>query len=281
MKYGVDISFWKNFPDWSRAKESGVEFAIFGVTELNGIDASFEHNYKGCTENGIIKGAYKYSYAHNADESRKEAQDVINALQGRPLDLPIFLDLEWEWQEDNLSKNTIWQIIQAFKEIVEEAGYEFGIYCNLNWYWNLLPEEAKQYNFWIAYPPNEDVGEYNAGLRPNIPNLICWQYSWNGYVPGIGNEIDLDVWFNDGEIEDVKQPSKIQQIQFPVISYGEKGKIVQLLQILLNSQGSHIEVDGDFGPMTSRAVSDYQEENNLEVDGIVGNETWYSLLKNF
>lgn len=275
---GVDVSFWKDFPDWNRAKESGVEFAIFGVTEFNGIDGSFEYNYKGCTQNGIIKGAYKYSYAHNAHESKKEAQDIIDILQGRPLDLPIFLDLEWDWQENNLSKSALWQIIEAFREVVEDAGYKFGIYCNLNWYWNILPEDARKYDFWIACPPKEDIGEYNDSLRPDIPNLVCWQYSFNGYVPGIGDGVDLDVWFQDIEVQDMEQS---KQIQFPVVTYGEQGKIVQLLQVLLNCEGSHIDVDGNFGPRTSRAVSDYQEENGLEVDGVVGNNTWYSLLKNF
>ncbi len=35
--------------------------------------------------------------------------------------------------------------------------------------------------------------------------------------------------------------------------------------------------DGNFGPMTSDAVRDFQRENNIGVDGIVGPETWDAL----
>ena len=278
MKYGVDVSFWKDFPDWKRAKEFGIEFAIFGITEINGIDKSFEHNYKGCTENNILKGGYKYSYAHDADESRREAQEIINILQGRPLDLPIFLDLEWDWQKDNLSKSEIWEIIQAFKKVIKTAGYKFGIYCNLEWYNNIIPDKAKKYDFWIGYPPVDDVGEYNPYLCPDVPNLICWQYSFNGYVPGIGNGIDLDVWCGDA---DKDEPEPTTSYNFPKVSYGEKGKIVELLQTVLNAEGAHLDVDGEFGPLTSRAVSDFQEANNLPVNGVAGSITWYKLLKRF
>jgi peptidoglycan hydrolase-like protein with peptidoglycan-binding domain len=37
--------------------------------------------------------------------------------------------------------------------------------------------------------------------------------------------------------------------------------------------------DGDFGPRTEAAVRGYQEANGLRVDGIVGPETWGSLVQ--
>jgi peptidoglycan hydrolase-like protein with peptidoglycan-binding domain len=49
---------------------------------------------------------------------------------------------------------------------------------------------------------------------------------------------------------------------------------VRSLQEFLNQNGANVHVDGDFGPMTERAVRAYQETNGLEVDGIVGPETW-------
>lgn len=61
------------------------------------------------------------------------------------------------------------------------------------------------------------------------------------------------------------------------LSLGSKGNDTTELQKLLNQSGYSLEVDGDFGPKTQAAVRDYQEKNNLTVDGIAGNQTWNSL----
>lgn len=42
--------------------------------------------------------------------------------------------------------------------------------------------------------------------------------------------------------------------------------------------GYSLEVDGKFGTKTQNAVKSYQKNNGLSVDGIVGNNTWASLL---
>ena len=61
------------------------------------------------------------------------------------------------------------------------------------------------------------------------------------------------------------------------LSYGSKGSEVTELQKLLNQNGYSLDVDGDFGEKTQAAVKDYQQKNNLSVDGIVGTNTWGAL----
>ena len=63
------------------------------------------------------------------------------------------------------------------------------------------------------------------------------------------------------------------------VSYGSKGSDVTELQKLLNNNGYSLDVDGVFGSKTQAAVKDYQQKNNLSVDGIVGNNTWGALSK--
>ena len=63
------------------------------------------------------------------------------------------------------------------------------------------------------------------------------------------------------------------------VSYGSKGSDVTELQKLLNSNGYSLDEDGIFGEKTQAAVKDYQQKNNLDVDGIVGNNTWGALTK--
>ncbi len=53
---------------------------------------------------------------------------------------------------------------------------------------------------------------------------------------------------------------------------------VILLQDFLAAAGYEIAVDGDFGPKTDRIVKQFQEENGLVVDGVVGPKTWQVLI---
>lgn len=55
----------------------------------------------------------------------------------------------------------------------------------------------------------------------------------------------------------------------PMLSLGAEGQLVKEAQELLG-----IEADGEFGPITDTAVRAFQVLNNLEVDGVIGPETW-------
>ena len=61
------------------------------------------------------------------------------------------------------------------------------------------------------------------------------------------------------------------------VSYGSQGSDVTELQKMLNQRGYSLAEDGIFGTATQNAVKDYQKKNNLNVDGIVGTNTWGSL----
>jgi len=67
----------------------------------------------------------------------------------------------------------------------------------------------------------------------------------------------------------------------PTIQAGATGPDVRWLQFLLAvthaTPLSDTDIDGVFGPKTTQAVKDYQSENHLTVDGIVGPATWGSL----
>jgi len=60
---------------------------------------------------------------------------------------------------------------------------------------------------------------------------------------------------------------------------GTKGKKVRLIQEWLCLQGFHIMIDGIFGPATDYAVRQFQKRENLTVDGIVGENTFASLIQ--
>lgn len=59
----------------------------------------------------------------------------------------------------------------------------------------------------------------------------------------------------------------------PVCRRGNKNNAVKCIQYLLNCG-----VDGDFGPKTENAVRWFQGQSNIEVDGVVGRNTWGRLF---
>lgn len=63
------------------------------------------------------------------------------------------------------------------------------------------------------------------------------------------------------------------------IKNGDSGKLVKLAQIALISKGYEIEPDGIFGKETLKATKDYQANNGLEEDGIIGRLTMSKLVK--
>jgi peptidoglycan hydrolase-like protein with peptidoglycan-binding domain len=65
----------------------------------------------------------------------------------------------------------------------------------------------------------------------------------------------------------------------PTLRQGDSGAAVSELQQLLNAKGINITVDGVFGNATRAAVVQFQQQNGLVVDGIVGTQTWQALRR--
>jgi peptidoglycan hydrolase-like protein with peptidoglycan-binding domain len=77
------------------------------------------------------------------------------------------------------------------------------------------------------------------------------------------------------QLSEVSMRKKV--LKLPRLRQGSDGSTVRVLQQLLNFKGFTLEVDGQFGLLTEQAVKDFQQLNNLAVDGIVDTETWHYL----
>ena len=73
-------------------------------------------------------------------------------------------------------------------------------------------------------------------------------------------------------------------LTLPVLKSGsmpETGPtVIKHLQLMLNQRGGFpvLIEDGAFGRTTEGSVRHYQQNENLTVDGVVGKQTWTSLL---
>lgn len=216
---GIDVSSWQGKPDWPKVSNSGVKFAILRIHQKSGVDTSFEHNYKGCKSNGILIGGYKYSYALTPAQAIDEAEDVLSVLGGRGLDFPVFYDLEWS-QQRSLGKQAIENVAIAFLTRIKKAGYKVGIYCNLDWYNNVLSDALKQYDCWIARYPADDNGTVQTRLKPSVG--VGWQYSSKGKVPGISGNVDMDVFYKD--YRDSNQKGETKMVKISNCGHDERGR---------------------------------------------------------
>lgn len=67
--------------------------------------------------------------------------------------------------------------------------------------------------------------------------------------------------------------------KLPLLRIGSQGNIVCFLQKALNITGAHLNADGFFGELTRQAVINFQGALKLDMDGIVGSNTWSNLIK--
>lgn len=85
------------------------------------------------------------------------------------------------------------------------------------------------------------------------------------------------------EVKPVTKPEvKTVNIVLPELKKGSEGEAVEALQRILSTYGYHLgsknPYDGKFGAKTDAAVREFQADQGLTVDGIVGAKTWTKLL---
>ena len=187
---GIDISVWQSgFTDFGPFKNAGYRYVICKISEGQSMDKCFEQHYNNCVKSNVPVGAYVFSHATDTSRARAEAEYALKILNGRKLDLPIFMDLEasdinYGWNVD------ITPVALAFGEIIKKAGYKWGVYANQSWMVNKLKVDVLRdagAMIWCAKYSNEK------------PTVYCdiWQYSDNGTVPGFSHKVDMNITMTD------------------------------------------------------------------------------------
>jgi hypothetical protein len=72
--------------------------------------------------------------------------------------------------------------------------------------------------------------------------------------------------------------SAIVAAEWPTYNQGDQGTEIYAIQLLLNARGANLVPDGKFGPLTQAAVENFQTDEGLSEDIIVGPETWEALI---
>lgn len=193
---GIDVSKWQGEIDWAKVKADGVKFAMirlgYGSEDGTscGTDKYFAQNVTNAVKAGIDVGCYFYSYALSVEAAQKEAEYVVNVLSKYKgvFTYPVAFDIE-DKSQAGLGKTVLTDMVVAFGDIIEKAGFYCSVYCNLNWLKNYLNDsELIRFDHWLAQWA--DTPTYTGAFG-------MWQRSSTGKVAGISGNVDLDVAYKD------------------------------------------------------------------------------------
>ena len=199
--FGIDVSHYQGKIDWKSVKAQGKQFAIMKCmyeAKSHRIDETFERNYMHCGIYGISRGVYIFIGRESIADPVEDANALLRHLDNRSLEYGIWLDYESSHLRA-LGKDKIKELTYIYADKFRAAGYYVGIYCNQDWYNNVIhPDLKNDFDFWIARYPLKDDGEYHATskLKPNYRQAVAWQYSSKGHLQGIGAPVDMDVDFD-------------------------------------------------------------------------------------
>jgi GH25 family lysozyme M1 (1,4-beta-N-acetylmuramidase) len=188
----IDVSKHNGDIDWAKVKADGIDGVIIRAgygKMIKQKDPCFEKNYAGAMAAGLLVGAYWYSYATSAAAGEAEAQTFLEAIEGKKFELPVYLDIEDKCQT-KLSKEICTSIVTAFGDVMEKAGYFFGVYSFDSFFaTNLDASVQEKYSIWAARVEN---------TKPtSAKKYDMWQYSWKGNVDGILGNVDMDIAYKD------------------------------------------------------------------------------------
>ena len=210
---GIDVSEFQGQIDWNKVKNDGVKFAIlragFGSDSESQDDKYIERNISECERLGIPFGVYLFSYADTLTKASSEAEHTLRIVAGHKVPLGVWYDIEDNNTSGSVDKSYLTQIINRYCEIIKEAGYEVGIYANLNWLENKIEKSVQEkWNVWVAqyYKECQYEGEY-----------VIWQYASDGKVDGISGNCDMNYYYGDLEEDTITDTKSINQLAQEVI----------------------------------------------------------------
>lgn len=195
---GIDVSQWQGTINWSSVKASGIDFAMirtgYGYDADGGnTDPKFEYNIKSAQANGIKVGVYHYSYAESVEDAIEEAKYCLSILKKAnvSLDYPVAFDIEEPSRADASKKAENTEMIKAFCDYIENAGYDAIVYANPNFLLNYIEQnQITKYGIWLASWKTDVTVGYG-----DFENVQIWQYYNDGNTAGITGAVDMNVSF--------------------------------------------------------------------------------------
>lgn len=206
LAYGIDVSYWNTDVDFKQLKKEGIDFVIIraGSVKQNP-DRMFESHYKNAKAAGLDVGCYFYTYAETVSEVEEEVDILLELLEGKKFEYPIYFDMEENFQT-HLSTERRMEMCHTFCSLLIESGYFPGVYSNLKWLTNYFDSEelCAYFDVWYARYPLDSSNatkpiyfedwEYEL---PEAPSYGIWQFTQSGRIDGVEGNVDLNIAYKD------------------------------------------------------------------------------------
>ena len=183
---GIDVSKHNGDIDFEQVSDDDYQFVFIKASEGKTYkDDAFERNYEQAREAGLKVGAYHFFRKNRT--AREQADNLLAAIRGKHLDLPLVIDLEDDWGNGaTVSRQTAIDRVMELIDILAGKGYRVMIYTNLDGYEKYYKDLLGDHDLWLCSFTSPD-------LLPHLPHVIQ-QFSHEGTVSGIDGNVDLNVW---------------------------------------------------------------------------------------
>ena len=189
--YGIDISEHNGNIDLTKYKD---QFVIIRAGWGQGHpDKKFARNVTECEKLGIPYGLYWYSYALCAADAKKEAKFFKDHIKGLSPSMGVWLDMEDAdgWKKKNgwtPNKQRVSAVINAFCQILQDAGFYTGVYMSYSWR-SYCNDAAAKWPLWVAHWGANDGkrhGDHSgiAVLHQYTSKPLDKDYSYIGIIKG-------------------------------------------------------------------------------------------------
>ncbi|MGN1041367.1 MAG: LysM peptidoglycan-binding domain-containing protein [Acutalibacteraceae bacterium] len=189
----MDVSEVQGKINWKIVPLRNIKFAMIRASyDLTGIDSEFDSNMKNISATEIFPGAYHQSSADSVADAVNEAKAFLKVVAPYKFYYPLALKYRNE-RATQIGKSFVTDIILAFLNTIKKSNYYVILYADVNWlqeHVNL--NRIKDVDIWIS----------DLSLEPKIypsydENVILWQYSNKGKVPGISGDTNLNISYVD------------------------------------------------------------------------------------
>ena len=183
---GIDVSKHNGDIDFDKVKADDYQFVFIKASEgMTYKDEAFDRNYHGAKDAGLMVGVYHFFRKNRTAE--EQAENLLAALKGKTLDLPLVIDLEDDWGNGaTVSRQTAIERVLRMIEILTGKGYRVMIYTNFDGYNKYYKGLLGDHDLWLCSFTSPD-------LLPHMPHRFQ-QFSHKGSVDGIKGNVDLNVF---------------------------------------------------------------------------------------
>ena len=183
---GIDVSKHNGEIDFEQVRDDDYQFVFIKASEGKTYrDEAFDRNYRGAREAGLKVGAYHFFRKNRT--GKEQAENLLDVVRGKHLDLPLVIDLEDDWGNGaSVSRDMAQQRVMEMIKYLKDKGYSVIIYTNFDGYEKYYKGLLMDCDLWLCSFTSPD-------LLSEMSHLFQ-QHSHEGKVAGVKGKVDLNVY---------------------------------------------------------------------------------------